>query len=180
MSFSVPQHQVRLGEGVYLAPTAYVGGDVELGDGCTVMHFVVIRGDVSPIRIGRHVNVQDGTIIHTNRGVPLEIGDEVGIGHRAIVHARRVGAHTLIGMGAIILDDVDIGRGCIIAAGAVVPPRTVIPAGKLVMGVPARVVRSVTERERAYIADVVASYLELGRQHAAGMYPNVAVPDANR
>jgi carbonic anhydrase/acetyltransferase-like protein (isoleucine patch superfamily) len=123
--------------------------------------------------------VQDGTIIHTNRGVPLEIGDEVGIGHRAIVHGRRVGENTLIGMGAIILDDVEIGRGCIIGAGAVVPPRTVVPDGKLVIGIPARIVRDVTERERDYIVDVVASYLELGRQHAAGMYPNVAAPGAN-
>lgn len=166
--------RVTIGRDVYVAPTAYVGGDVTLGDQCTVMHHVVIRGDVSAIRIGRRVNVQDATIIHTNRGVPLDIADDVSIGHRAIVHCRRVGPGTLVGIGSIILDDCEIGAGCLIAAGAVVPPKTIVPDGKVVMGVPGRVVRDTTAAERTYIQEVLASYLHLGRLHAAGTYPNRA------
>jgi len=160
-----------LGRNVYIAPTAVVCGDVTLGDDCTVMHHVTIRGDVSRIRIGARVNVQDGTIIHTKTGVDLDIADDVGIGHRAVVHCRRVGPNTLIGIGSIVLDDCEIGSGCLIAAGAVLAPRMIIPDGMLVMGVPARVVRATTDAEKQYIRFVVENYLKLNRQHAAGMYP---------
>lgn len=166
--------QPRIGRSVYIAPTAYVGGDVELGDDCTIMHHVVIRGDVSAIRIGRRVNVQDGTVIHTKSGVPLELGDDIGIGHRAVVHCRRVGSNTLIGIGSIVLDDAEVGEGCIVAAGALVTPGTIIPPGKLVMGMPARVIRDVTPQDREYIRFVVENYIRLGRQHAAGEFANVA------
>jgi len=166
--------RVVLGRDVYLAPTAYLGGDVSLGDQCTVMHHVVIRGDVSPIRIGRRVNVQDGSVIHTNRGVQLDIEDDVSIGHRAVVHGRRVAAGALIGIGAIVLDDCEIGRGCIVAAGCVLPPKTMVPDNKLVIGVPGRVVRDTNAEEREYLAEITASYLHLARLHAAGRYPNHA------
>jgi len=129
--------QPRVGRGVYLAETAYVGGDVTIGDACTIMHHVVIRGDVAAIRIGNRVNVQDGAVIHTETGVPLDIGDDVVIGHRAVVHCRRVGRGALIGIGAIVLDQCDVGEGAIVAAGAVVPPGMVVPPGKMAMGVPA-------------------------------------------
>ena len=166
--------RVSLGQDVYIAPTAYVGGEVTLGDRCTVMHHVVIRGDVSAIRIGARCNVQDGAIVHTNRGVPLDIEDDVSIGHRAVVHCRRIGAGTLIGIGAIVLDDCEIGRGCLIAAGAVLPPGTMVPDGKVVMGIPGRIVRDVKESEQVYFREVNASYLHLGRLHAKGTYPNHA------
>lgn len=164
----------RIGRDVYLAPTSCVCGDVTLGDDCTIMHHVVIRGDVSAIRIGARVNVQDGTIIHTRTGVDLDIADDVGIGHRAVVHGRRVGPRTLIGIGAIVLDDCDIGSDCLIAAGAVLAPRMVIPDGKLVMGVPARIVRDTTPTEREYVRFVIENYIKLNRMHAAGMFPNAA------
>jgi len=165
--------QPSIGRGVYLATTAYVAGDVTLGDDCTVMHQAVIRGDVSAIRIGARVNVQDAAVIHTEYEVPLDIGDDVVIGHRAVVHCRRVGRNTLIGIGAILLDGAQVGDGCVVAAGAVVPPEMTIPRGKLVMGVPARVVRDTTETERKYVAEVIEHYAELGRKHQAGMYPNI-------
>jgi carbonic anhydrase/acetyltransferase-like protein (isoleucine patch superfamily) len=166
--------RVVFGKDVFVAPTAYIGGDVTLGDRCTVMHQVVIRGDVSAIQIGHRVNVQDGAILHTNRGVPMDIEDDVSIGHRAVVHCRRVAAGTLIGIGSIVLDDCEIGRGCLIAAGAVLPPGTIIPDGKVVMGIPGKVVRDVNENERLYFQEVTASYLHLGRLHAAGAYPHRA------
>ncbi len=163
--------RVSVGREVYVAPTAYVGGEVTLGDHCTVMHHVTIRGDVSAIRIGRRVNFQDGVIVHTRSGVPLDIEDDVSIGHRAVVHCRRVGAGTLIGTGAIVLDDCEIGERCIIGAGAVVPPKTVIPDGKLVLGVPGKVIRDVNDSELAYMQVVVDSYLRLGPLHAQGRFP---------
>jgi gamma-carbonic anhydrase len=167
-------NRVTIGRDVYIAPTAYIGGEVSLGDQCTVMHHVVIRGDVSAIRIGARCNVQDGTILHTNRGVDLDIEDDVSIGHRAVVHCKRVGEGSLIGIGSILLDDCEIGAGCLIAAGAILPPGTIVPPGKVVMGVPGKVVRDVKETERVYFREVTASYLHLGRLHAAGKYPNHA------
>ena len=163
-----------LGRDVYIAPTSYVGGDVVIGDYSTVMHHVMIRGDIAPIRIGARVNVQDGAIVHTPHGTPLDIGDDVGIGHRAIVHCRRVGPRSLIGMGAILLDDCEIGSRCLIAAGTLLPPETIIPDGSVVMGVPGKIVREVTDRDLKAIDHVVQSYLELGRLHAAGRFPNIA------
>lgn len=161
-----------IGRGVFIATTAYVGGDVTLGDDCTVLHHVTIRGDVSPIRIGRQVNVQDGTVVHTQTDVPLDIADEVGIGHRAVVHCRRVGRRTLIGIGAIVLDGAEVGSNCLIAAGALVPPGMKIPDGKVVIGMPGRVVRDVTAKDRQYIDFVVDNYLRLNRRHAAGHFPD--------
>ena len=161
-----------LGQRVYIAPTAWVGGDVTLGDDCTVMHQVVIRGDVSAVRIGQRVNIQDATVIHTKTGVPLEIADDVSIGHRAVVHCRRVGPGTLIGIGAIVLDDAEIGAGCIIAAGALVPPGGLIPDHKVVVGVPGRVLRDVNDDDRKYLHFVNQRYLDLSRRHAAGEFPN--------
>lgn len=164
----------RLGANVYIAPTAYVGGDVSIGDDSTIMHHVCIRGDVGAIIVGRRVNVQDGAILHTKTGVPLEIGDDVTIGHRAVVHCRRVGRGVLIGIGAIVLDDAELGDGCLVAAGALVPPATIVPPGKVVVGVPGRVKRDVTDADRAYMARVVERYVDLGRRHAAGEYPRAS------
>ena len=168
-----------LGRDVYVAPTSYVGGNLFIGDESTVMHFAVIRADIAPIRIGARVNVQDGAVLHTLHDIPLEIGDDVGIGHCAVVHCRRVGPHSLIGIGAIVLDDCEIGSDCIIAAGSVLPPNTHVPDGKVVMGVPGRIVRDVTGRDLSTIDEVVESYRTLGREHTLGRFPNIAPPQPN-
>lgn len=170
----VENGRVELGQHVYIAPTAYVGGAVRIGDETTIMHHVSIRGDVSHIRIGRRVNVQDGAVIHTTSGIDLDIEDDVSIGHRAIVHCVRVKSESLIGMGAIVLDGCTIGHRCIIGAGAVVPPNTIVPDGKVVMGVPGKVVRDIREEELGYLKYVVENYRELGKRHALGAFPNVA------
>lgn len=165
--------QAAFGRDVFVAPTAYVGGDVTLGDECTVMHQVTIRADIAKIRIGHRVNVQDAAVIHTKHGVDLTIADEVGIGHRAVVHGRLVGARTLIGIGAIVLDDCEIGTECIIAAGAVLVPETIVPDRTVMMGMPARSVRRVTPADLEYMSHVVQSYLEIGRRHRRGEFPNL-------
>ncbi|HWL94020.1 MAG TPA: gamma carbonic anhydrase family protein [Phycisphaerae bacterium] len=168
----VENARTLLGKNVYIAPTSYVGGAVTIGDDTAVMHYVCIRGDVSAIRIGARVNVQDGTVIHTHGGVDLDIEDDVSIGHRAVVHCTRVMTGALIGIGSIVLDGSVIGRQCIVAAGAVVAPNTIVPDGKLLMGVPARIVRDVSDKEREYLRYVVRNYVELGRRHARGEYAN--------
>ena len=166
--------QPTVGHGVYIAPTAYVGGDVVIGDQTTIMHQVVIRGDIAPIRIGARVNIQDGAILHNADGVPLEIGDDVSVGHGAILHGRRVGSRTLVGIGAILLDYGEVGDRCIIGAGTVIPPNMIVADDSVVMGVPGRVVRQVDERDLERIDYAVESYLKLGRLHAAGRFPNIA------
>lgn len=168
-----PIHPV-LGRDVYIAPTSYVGGDVVIGDQSTIMHHVMIRGDIAPIRIGARVNIQDGSVVHTPHGTPLDIADEVGVGHRAIVHCRRISSRSLIGMGSILLDDCEIGSRCLIAAGSVLAPRTIVPDGSVVMGIPGKIVRKTTERDLEIIDHVIRSYLNLGRLHASGRFPNIA------
>lgn len=163
-----------LGQNVFIAETAYIGGDVTLGDDVAVLHHVVVRGDIGAIRVGCRVNIQDGAVLHTPHGTPLDIGDDVGIGHRAVVHCRSIGNRTLIGIGSVVLDDCEIGSRCIIAAGTVLPPRSVIPDGHIVMGVPGVIVRESGEADLKAIDHVIQSYLELGRAHAAGRYPNIA------
>lgn len=145
-----------------------------LGDQTTVMHHVVIRGDIAPIRIGARVNIQDGAVVHTAYDTPLDIADEVGVGHRAVLHGRRIGPRTLIGIGAVLLDDCEVGGRCIIAAGTLLPPKTVVPDGSVVMGVPGRITRGVTGRDLETIDEVIRNYLEIGRLHLAGRYPNIA------
>lgn len=162
-----------IGKHVYIAETSFVAGDVHIGDHSTIMHHVMIRGDIAPIRIGARVNIQDGSVVHIQRGVPLEIADGVGVGHRAVVHCRSVGARSLIATGAIVLDGCEIGERCIIAAGTVLTPGTKIPDGSVVMGVPGKIVRQTTASDLAIIDHVVESYVELGRLHASGMFPNI-------
>jgi carbonic anhydrase/acetyltransferase-like protein (isoleucine patch superfamily) len=130
----------------------------------------VLRGDTAAIVVGEDSNVQDGTIVHVDHGVPCTIGARVGIGHRAIIHGATVEHDSLIGMGAILLNNVVVGTGSIIGAGAVCPERMIIPPNSLVLGVPGRVVRQTTDAERERIARTVRSYLELQAEHRAGRH----------
>lgn len=157
--------------GIYLADTARVTGEVTLGGGASVWYSAVIRGDVAPIAIGPRTNVQDGAIIHCDSGVPNIIGADVTIGHGAIVHGAEVGDGTLIGMGATVLGQTRIGRRCLIAAGAVVPPGLIVPDGHVVMGLPGRIARPLNEKEEKYLDWLPAHYVELARKY-------VTQPDA--
>ena len=166
------QEMRRVGN-FYAAGSAVIVGDVRIGADSSIWHGCVLRGDVAPIRIGERVNIQDGAVLHCRLGVPLEIGDEVVIGHRAVVHTKRVGRRCLIGIGAAVLDDSEVGEGCLIAAGAIVPPGSIIPPRSVVMGIPGKVVRPIKPEEEAYIDRVVKTYLDLARRHAAGEFPPV-------
>ena len=144
----------------YVDETAQVIGDVEIGTESSVWMNVVIRGDVNYIRIGNRSNVQDGTIVHVQHDTnPTIIGDDVTIGHAAIVHGCVVGNRVLIGMGAIVLTGATIGEDVIVAAGALVTEGAVIPPRSLVMGMPAKVTRSLTDRDLASIRAHAENYV---------------------
>ena len=158
----------------FVHPLAAVIGDVVLGAGASVWPFAVLRGDTDRIVVGAESNVQDGAVVHVDRGVPAALGARVAVGHRAIVHGATVEDDCLVGMGAVLLNRVVLGRGSIVAAGAVVPEGTAVPPGSLVIGVPGRVRRLTTADERARIARTVASYLALQAAHRRGDFPPFA------
>jgi len=156
----------RLEEGVYIAPGAQVIGDVVIGKRSSIWFNTVVRGDEHYVRIGSETNVQDSCTLHvTAERFPLEIGNRVTIGHRAIVHGCIVEDDCLIGMGAIILDGARIGRGSLIAAGAVITPGFVVPPESMVMGVPGVVKKRVEEAERRLMQASVAHYLQLASDY---------------
>ncbi len=157
------------GARIFIAPGAIVTGDVELGDDVSIWYNAVVRGDVHTIRIGARSNLQDGVIVHVERGQwPTVIGDGVSIGHGAILHGCTIGNECLIGIGAIVLNGAEIGEGSIVAAGAVVREGMHVPAGSLVAGVPAEVKRPITDDERARIRSTAAHYLEYKSRALAG------------
>ena len=147
----------------YVAPGACVIGNVRFGVRASVWFNCVLRGDNDWIMIGDGTNIQDGTVIHTDEGEPVHLGSNVSVGHRALLHGCTVGDSTLIANGAIILDRVSIGQHCLIAAGALVPPGKVIPDGSVVMGMPGKIVREVSERDRAMIEGIAEHYAARGR-----------------
>ncbi len=148
-----------------LASTAVVCGDVALGRDVSVWYGTVIRGDCAPISIGTGTNVQDNAVVHTDTGVPNDIGRWVTIGHAAIVHGRRVGDGCLIGIGAIVLGGSEIGDGCVIAAGALVKENARIPPRSLVAGVPGKIIRSVSDEQIAEFQEHARHYVEIARGH---------------
>lgn len=154
----------------FIHPAAFVCGTVLLGARVSIWPMAVVRADSAPITIGADTNVQDGTIIHVDSGVPTVIGERVAIGHRAIVHGATVGSNCLIAMGAILLNHVVVGEGSVIGAGAVCPEGMVIPPGSVVMGVPGRVVGQVTPEMRARVEGTVESYIALQEQHRRGVF----------
>lgn len=152
-------------EAAFLADSASVVGDVVLGRDASIWYGAVIRGDLKGIRIGDRSNIQDGAILHVTRELGVDIGEDVTVGHGAILHGCTVERECLIGMGAIILDGALIGEGSIVAAGSLVPERRIVPPGSLVMGTPATAVREVRLEERQKIRDMARAYVELARVH---------------
>jgi carbonic anhydrase/acetyltransferase-like protein (isoleucine patch superfamily) len=159
----------RIDPSAWIAPGACVVGDVELGPDTSVWYGAVLRGDVERISIGARTNLQDQCTVHVTRDrFPTRIGEDVTVGHRAVVHGCTVGDGALIGIGAIVLDGAAVGEGALVGAGAVVTPGMVIAPGVLVMGVPARVVRDLSQAEREEQVQRARQYVETARLHAAG------------
>ncbi len=155
----------EMGARCFLAPNATLVGDVRMGDDCSVWFNAVIRGDVNSIRMGNKVNVQDGAVIHcTYQKTKTTIGDNVSIGHNAIVHGCTLADNVLIGMGAIVMDHAVIGTGAIIAAGAVILENTEVAPGSIYAGVPARKVKDVSpELKKGEIERIANNYVEYAR-----------------
>lgn len=158
----------QLGERVYIDPASVVIGDVVLGDDCSVWPMSVIRGDMHRIRIGARTSVQDGSVLHITHasdfspeGFPLTIGDDVTIGHKAILHGCTLGSRILVGMGAIVMDSAVVEDEVIIAAGAVVTPGKYLESGYVYAGNPAKPLRPLKESERAFFPYTAGNYVKL-------------------
>jgi carbonic anhydrase/acetyltransferase-like protein (isoleucine patch superfamily) len=147
------------GEDYFIAPSAAVIGDVHLAKRSSVWWNAVLRGDNEPIYVGENSNVQDGCILHTDPGQPLTIGANVTVGHGAILHGSTIGDGSLIGIGAIVLNGVKVGRNCIIGARSLVPDLKEIPDNSVVMGTPGRVIRQTTAADTAMIKETVDFYV---------------------
>lgn len=148
----------RLGNNCYVAETAVIIGDVVAGDDCSFWFNVVIRGDVNSIRIGNKVNIQDGSVLHTlyQRSV-IEIGDNVSIGHNAVIHGAKIHNNVLIGIGAVVLDHAEIGENSIIAAGSVVLTGTKVEPGSIYGGIPAKRIKDVDPSQTAEMINRIAN-----------------------
>jgi carbonic anhydrase/acetyltransferase-like protein (isoleucine patch superfamily) len=155
----------------FVADGAIILGDVHLGRDSSVWYNAVIRGDTAPISIGDETNIQDLSMIHTDPGLPCSVGNRVTVGHRVILHGCNVEDECLIGMGAILLNRVRIGRGSVIGAGALVLEGTGVPPGSLFVGFPGKVVRAVNEEARKYIDEAWQHYVSFARRHRDGEYP---------
>jgi carbonic anhydrase/acetyltransferase-like protein (isoleucine patch superfamily) len=167
----------RIGERVFLAPSADLIGDLEVGDDVSFWFHTVARGDVHRIRVGPRSNIQDGTVLHvTYRNHPLTVGAGVVIGHSAMVHGCTVEDGALIGIGARVLDGAVIESGAQVGAGAVVTPGQRIPAGHLALGIPARVVRPLDDSERRMIGAIADRYVALKDEYRAALGAGIATP----
>lgn len=153
----------RIADDVFIAPGAIVAGDVEIGPGSSVWFNAVLRGDVAPIRIGARTNVQDGAVLHVDPDTPCIVGDDVTIGHGAIVHGTIVGNGVTIGMGSVVLSRSSIGDRAVIAAGAVVAEEAIVAPGALMMGIPAKEKRILDEERQAKMMVGAARYVANAR-----------------
>lgn len=150
-------------ESAFIAWNAEVAGEVHLGAGASVWFSAVLRGDIAPIVVGEGSNVQDGSVLHVDHGVPCVVGKNVTVGHRVVLHSCVVGDGALIGMGAVVLNGAEIGEGCIVGAGALITQGKKFPPRTLILGSPAKAVRELTDEEAAGNLRNAAHYVENGR-----------------
>lgn len=165
--FLLPEGGPRIAPTAFIAEGAVVLGGVSVGEHASVWYGCVLRGDINHIAIGPRSNLQDGVIIHVSDEFPAIVGSDVSIGHRALIHACEIGDETLVGMGAIIMDGAVIGPRSIVAAGAIVTKGTRAPEGSLLVGTPAKIVRSLSLAEQASNASLATKYVEVAARYRA-------------
>lgn len=155
----------EIGNNCFIAPSADVIGDVKIGDGSSVWFNAVVRADIAPIRIGKNVSIQDNCMLHVSKDASIEIKDDVAVGHSSTVHSASINSNTIIGMGATLLNNSRIGKNCIIGAGSLVTEGTDIPDNSVAMGIPAKVVKQVTDAHLERIRRNIQEYVELNADY---------------
>ncbi|MDC0660986.1 gamma carbonic anhydrase family protein [Marinobacter sp. SS21] len=165
----------QIGDRVWIDPTATVIGDVQLGEDCSVWPMTVIRGDMHRIRIGARCSLQDGSVLHITHasdynpgGWPLILGDDVTVGHKALLHGCTIGSRVLVGMGAIVMDGAEVGDEVILAAGCLVPPGKRLESGYLYVGAPCKQARALSDKERSFFKYTAANYVKLKDEYLDG------------
>lgn len=156
-------------DGVFIAPGAVVIGNVTIGAQSSVWFHAVVRGDIAPITIGERSSVQDCTVVHVNRDAPTIIGNDVTIGHAALIHGTTIRDSVLVGMGAIVMSYSEIGTGAVIAAGALIPERIQVPAGAVMVGMPAKQRSELDEKQAEQLAGIPGRYVCVSSQYLAEM-----------
>ena len=159
----------RLADTTWVADSAQVIGNVELAEGVSVWFGAVLRGDNEPMRIGRNSNVQDGSVLHSDLGSPLTLGENVTVGHQVMLHGCSVGDGSLIGIKAVVLNGAKIGRNCLVGAGALVTEGQEFPDGSLIIGTPARLLKPLTDKQREGLRHAATHYVENARRFRAGL-----------
>jgi carbonic anhydrase/acetyltransferase-like protein (isoleucine patch superfamily) len=167
--FTLGERRPQLARGVWIADNATVVGEVRLGEHASVWFNAVLRGDNDPITIGANTNIQDGSVLHTDAGVPLTLGDNVTVGHQVMLHGCTVGSTSLIGIGSIILNHAVVGRHSIVGANTLIPEGKHFPDGVLIVGSPGKVIRELRPEEIARLAQSATHYVENARRFASGL-----------
>ena len=159
----------QLGEGAWVADSAEVIGNVDLGANASVWFGVVIRGDNETIRVGRNSNIQDGSVLHSDAGVPLTLGDNVSVGHQVMLHGCTIGDGSLIGIQAVVLNRAKIGRNCIVGAGSVVTEGKEFPDNSLIFGSPAKLIRTLDDAGLQMLSQIAEHYVENAERYRLGL-----------
>lgn len=164
MIYSLGDDHVQVADGVFVAPGAHVIGKVVMKQNSSVWFNAVVRGDCDVITIGEDSNVQDGSVLHTDFGVPLSIGKGVTIGHKVMLHGCEIGDYSLIGINAVVLNGAKIGKHCLIGANSLVTENMQIPDGSLVMGSPAKVIKKIPDAQQRMLEQSAQHYVENARR----------------
>ncbi|MBM7716387.1 gamma carbonic anhydrase family protein [Siminovitchia sp. FSL H7-0308] len=167
MKINYHHHRPKVDPSVFIAPGAYLIGDVTVGKESTIWFNAVLRGDEGPIHIGERCSIQDNSTIHMYEGFPTIIDDEVTVGHNVILHGCKIGKRSIIGMGSTILDNVEIGEECIIGANTLIPSGKKIPPRSLVVGSPGKVTRSLNDKDLELIQLSIDTYVQKGKEYQA-------------
>ncbi|WP_415035234.1 gamma carbonic anhydrase family protein [Azonexus sp.] len=164
--YTLPGKTPQLAENTWIAPNACLIGDVHLARGASIWWNATLRGDNDPIRIGENSNIQDGSVLHTDEGVPLTVGNNVTVGHLVMLHGCQIGDNSLIGIGSVILNRAVVGANSIVGANSLVPEGKTYPAGSLILGSPAKVVRPLSPEEIARLHYSAAHYVDNAQRYA--------------
>lgn len=164
-TYALGDHTPQFGPGCWIADNATVVGRVVAGSNVNIWYNAVIRGDNDPITIGENTNIQDGSVLHTDEGVPLTIGRDVTVGHKVMLHGCTVGDGSLIGINAVVLNRAVIGKGCIIGANALIPEGKVIPDRSLVVGSPGRIIRTLSDEDAQSLIAAATHYVDNARRY---------------